>query len=130
MRKLLSLLLDARRARKGGAAAVTERRQGRLAELVAFARANSPYYRELYQDLPERIEDARSLPTTDKKKLMSRFDDWTPCMSRVVFRLAVQQVPGRVRRSARSESARVASTTLAVSSCARSRRLPDGAYRC
>lgn len=74
--KRLSLLLDARRALKGGAAAIAKRQRARFAEIVAFARANSPYYRELYRDLPEHIEDARSVPITDKKKLMSRFDDW------------------------------------------------------
>ncbi len=74
--RVLPLILDARRALHGGAAAIAERQRTRLAEMVAFARANSPYYRELYRDLPERIEDARSLPITDKKKLMVRFDDW------------------------------------------------------
>lgn len=44
--------------------------------MVAFARANSPYYRELYKDLPDRVEDPTMLPVTDKKKLMARFDDW------------------------------------------------------
>ena len=74
--RVLPLILDARRALHGGAAAIAERQRTRLAEMMAFARANSPYYRELYRDLPERIEDARSLPITDKKKLMARFDDW------------------------------------------------------
>jgi phenylacetate-coenzyme A ligase PaaK-like adenylate-forming protein len=71
----LSPLLDACRALKGGTAAIAERQRARFAEMLAFARANSPYYRELYRDLPERIADARSLPITDKMKLMSRFDD-------------------------------------------------------
>ncbi len=35
-----------------------------------------PYYKELYQGLPDRIEDPKLLPVTDKKKLMARFDDW------------------------------------------------------
>jgi phenylacetate-CoA ligase len=74
--RVLPLILDARRTLKGGAAAIAERQRARFAEIVAFARANSPYYRVLYRDLPERIEDARSLPITDKKKLMARFDDW------------------------------------------------------
>ena len=47
-----------------------------LAGAVAFARAHSPYYRELYRDLPERVEDPTLLPVTSKKKLMARFDDW------------------------------------------------------
>ena len=55
---------------------VAQRQRDRLDEIVAFARTNSPYYRELYQGLPERIGDATLLPVTDKKKLMARFDDW------------------------------------------------------
>lgn len=55
---------------------VAERQRLRLVEMVAHARAHSPYYRELYQRLPERVEDPTLLPVTDKKKLMARFDDW------------------------------------------------------
>lgn len=51
-------------------------RRVRLADLVAFARANSPYYKELYKDLPEKIEDAEQLPVTNKRNLMARYDDW------------------------------------------------------
>jgi phenylacetate-coenzyme A ligase PaaK-like adenylate-forming protein len=54
-----------------------ERRQrARLAEMVDYARATSPYYRELFRGLPERVEDVTLLPVTDKQKLMARFDDW------------------------------------------------------
>ena len=72
----LRLLLDARRAKKQGPTAIEERRRTRLAEMVAHARANSPYYRELYRGLPGKLEDPSSLPVTDKKQLMARFDDW------------------------------------------------------
>ena len=51
------LLLDAWRARREGPAAIERRQRKRLAEIVAYARTNSPYYRELYRDLPERVED-------------------------------------------------------------------------
>ena len=44
--------------------------------MVACARARSPFYRELYRDLPGRIEDPRQLPITDKKMLMEHFDEW------------------------------------------------------
>lgn len=57
-------------------AKIAQRQRMRLTEMVSFARANSPYYRELYRDLPERVEDASLLPVTSKKELMSRFDDW------------------------------------------------------
>ena len=64
---VLWLLRDVRRARKQGIAAIEQRQRARLAELVAFARANSPYYRELYEKLPERVEDPTLLPITSKK---------------------------------------------------------------
>lgn len=41
-----------------------------------FARANSPYYRELYQSLPVQVTDPKQLPVTNKQTLMARFDDW------------------------------------------------------
>lgn len=55
---------------------VAQRQRGRLTEMVAYARTNSPYYRELYRDLPERVEDPTLLPVTSKRELMARFDDW------------------------------------------------------
>ncbi|WP_406318584.1 hypothetical protein OHA77_14270 [Streptosporangium sp. NBC_01639] len=70
------LALDARRALREGPAAITQRQRARLAEMVAYARAHSPYYRELYRDLPEQVDDPALLPVTDKKTLMARFDDW------------------------------------------------------
>ncbi|MGW7515176.1 phenylacetate--CoA ligase family protein [Streptomyces sp. NPDC054796] len=70
------LARDIRRARAGGEAALVRRQRERLADSVAHARAHSPYYRELYADLPERVEDPALLPVTDKRTLMSRFDDW------------------------------------------------------
>lgn len=51
-------------------------RQARLVDMVAYVRANSPYYRELYAGLPSSVEDVRLLPVTDKKKMMARFNDW------------------------------------------------------
>lgn len=72
----LRLLRDARRARKQGPDAIARRQRARLAELVAYARAHSPYYRELYRGLPEQVEDPGLLPVTSKKTLMARFDDW------------------------------------------------------
>ncbi len=73
---ILWLLRDARRAIRQGQPAIAQRQRDRLAEMVAHARAHSPYYRELYEDLPDRVEDPAMLPVTDKKKLMARFDDW------------------------------------------------------
>jgi phenylacetate-CoA ligase len=73
---LFSLILDTRRAMRGGKAAIAERQRKRLAEMVEFARAHSRVYRELYQGLPDRIEDPAVLPVTNKKMSMARFDDW------------------------------------------------------
>lgn len=73
---LLWALLDVRRARKQGPAALALRQRNRLADMVAYARANSPYYRERYRSLPERVDDPARLPVTNKKELMARFDDW------------------------------------------------------
>lgn len=43
---------------------------------MAFARARSPDYRELYRDLPEGVDDVSRPPVTSKKALMARFDGW------------------------------------------------------
>lgn len=66
---------DARRTHRKGPEAVRSRQQERLAELVVFARTNSPYYRRLYHGLPERIEDVTALPVTNKRTLMAAFDE-------------------------------------------------------
>ncbi|WP_193314926.1 nitroreductase family deazaflavin-dependent oxidoreductase [Georgenia thermotolerans] len=66
---------DARRAHRQGREAVQERQRARLAELVRYARRHSAYYRERYQDLPERVDDVTSLPVTNKRDLMARFDE-------------------------------------------------------
>ena len=50
-------------------------RDRRLRELVDYARENSPYYRELYRDVPENWQ-LSDLPPTDKRTLMARWDDW------------------------------------------------------
>lgn len=72
----LQLLLDVRKTRQQGPAEIKQQQRKRFAEMVAYARANSPYYRELYKDLPEQVENPTLLPVTNKKKLMARFDDW------------------------------------------------------
>ena len=71
-----ALIRDGRRAMKEGPGAIALRQRSRFAEMVAFARASSPYYRELYKTLPADIEDPTLLPVTDKKQLMASFDDW------------------------------------------------------
>ncbi len=94
---ILSILLDARRAAKSHASGIERRQRARLADMVAFAREHSPYHRELYRDLPDRIEDPVALPVIDKKMLMERFDDW--CTDRAVTLEATEAVvddPARI----------------------------------
>ncbi len=79
---LLKLVWDTRAARCGGAEAIAERQARRLSELVAFARAKSPLYADLYRDLPERVDSVTALPVTSKKRLMARFDEW--CVDREI----------------------------------------------
>lgn len=52
------------------------RQADRLADLVAYARTRSPWYRRQYQGLPDRVDDPALLPVTSKKILMPEFDDW------------------------------------------------------
>ena len=47
----------------------------RLEDIVKHARKNSPYYKELYQNVPEDFE-LTDLPPVDKKGLMSNWNDW------------------------------------------------------
>ncbi|GAA5091858.1 phenylacetate--CoA ligase family protein [Nocardia iowensis] len=72
----MGLWIDARRAVREGAEGIARRQRARLADHVGYARAYSPYFREAYRDLPERVEDPTLLPVTSKKALMDRFDDW------------------------------------------------------
>lgn len=66
---------DARRAHRQGPDEIRRRQKARLAELVAYARAHSAFYRDRYQGLPERIDDVTSLPVTNKRELMAHFDE-------------------------------------------------------
>ncbi|WP_233160099.1 phenylacetate--CoA ligase family protein [Pseudonocardia sp. MH-G8] len=70
------LLRDIRAARKQGPESIRRRQQARLADIVAYARARSPYYRQLYHGVPDQITNPAQLPVTSKAELMPRFDDW------------------------------------------------------
>jgi len=50
-----------------------ELQRKRLAKLVAYARKNSPYYRDLYSGIGERFA-LSDLPPTSKPEIMSNFD--------------------------------------------------------
>jgi phenylacetate-CoA ligase len=73
---LLGLVIDNRRAKKEGAEGITRRQRERLAAMIAFARANSPFYKRLYADLPKGTDKLEHLPITTKKWLMGDFDKW------------------------------------------------------
>lgn len=47
----------------------------RLSELVAYAKAHSPYFAKLYAGLPEQFA-LSDLPPTNKQTLMEHWDDW------------------------------------------------------
>ena len=72
----LWLLRDARHARKQGSDAIAQRQRTRLSAIVAYARAQSPYFRALYRDVPDPVEDLSALPVTHKKQLMAHYDEW------------------------------------------------------
>ena len=52
-----------------------EMRDRRLRELVTYARKNSPYFAELYRDIPEQFS-LSDLPPTNKRDLMAHWDSW------------------------------------------------------
>jgi phenylacetate-CoA ligase len=73
---ILQLTSDINRARKQGPAGILQRQQTRFIEMVNFARSHSPYFRQLYHELPEKVDDPRQLPITNKKELMAHFNEW------------------------------------------------------
>ncbi|GAA5707346.1 hypothetical protein Save01_08209 [Streptomyces avermitilis] len=92
-----ALVRDGCRSVRQGPDALANRQRERLVATVAFARAHSPYYRELYRTLPERVEDPALLPVTRKEILMARFDDWVTDPEVTLDRVrAFVADPGRV----------------------------------
>ncbi len=68
-------VVDLFRTRRAGAGTIEGRQRRRLWELIRFARASSPFYRELYAELPRDLPDFSALPAVTKPQLMQRFDD-------------------------------------------------------
>ncbi len=50
-------------------------RDRRLKQLTAYVRENSPFFRELYREVPEAFS-LNDLPPTDKRTLMDHWNDW------------------------------------------------------
>ena len=94
----LELAWDMRRAVRGGPPALEARQHARLAALIDHARARSPYYADLYRDLPTTVlDDIRQFPPTSKHELMARFDEWVtdPAITRAGVEAFLAD-PGRV----------------------------------
>lgn len=68
-------VLDVFRLRNAGAERIARRQRQRLAGIVGYARANSPFYRELYASLPAGVPDLADLPPVTKPQLMEHFDE-------------------------------------------------------
>ena len=72
-------LEEARRlVAEGGVLPEAERQklqQQRLRELVAYVRANSPYFAKHYAGVPDDFK-LTDLPVTDKPTLLANYDDW------------------------------------------------------
>lgn len=66
---------DLRATAAGGPQAIALKQGTRLAAMVAFARANSQYYRDLYRDVPVGAP-LEAFPTVNKVSLMEHFDRW------------------------------------------------------
>lgn len=75
-RGLLTTTWDIWRTRRGGERAITARREHRLENMIAFARAQSPFYEDFYSSLPAGIRDLQDLPPVSRSDLMESFDDW------------------------------------------------------
>lgn len=87
----LGVAWDARRAVRGGRAAIRARQTARLDALLRHARRGSPFYADLYAGLETEglgPEELFRLPPVRKPILMSQFDDWV--CDRAVTRIKTQ----------------------------------------
>lgn len=83
-----SVVADLALAESGGPTVIERLQRDRFRRLVAHARAQSPFYAELYRDLPPRLPHLADLPPVRKAGLMARFDDW--CTDREATRARVE----------------------------------------
>jgi putative adenylate-forming enzyme len=73
---ILSRVSELKWIRWLGAAEIGRVQRTRQDALIDFARAASPFYRQLYEHLPEGSVEWTRLPPVTKSTLMQRFDDW------------------------------------------------------
>ena len=76
MMNTLSIFLSVRSLGSAGRDSIGKVQSERLQRLVTYARQHSPYFRDLYVDVPATITDISQLPTTEKPDLMEHFNDW------------------------------------------------------
>ena len=62
--------------RSAGRDAIAATATARCAELIRFARARSPFYRDAWRTLSAGELELQALPAVTKRDLMARFDDW------------------------------------------------------
>lgn len=77
--KQIGLLKAIMLTSKYGKMSASERdklREARLKDLVAYAKANSPYYKKLYEGTSDEFK-LSELPVTNKRDMMEHFDLWT-----------------------------------------------------
>ncbi len=63
-------------AEREGETGLALRQQRRLAALVSYARAKSPFYQRLYSALPDENVTLLDLPAVTKPQLMADFNNW------------------------------------------------------
>jgi len=72
-----NFVADAILAGNGGPSVIERLQKDRLRRLVQWARRASPFYAELYADVPaNRPLRLADLPAVNRAALMARFDDW------------------------------------------------------
>ncbi len=67
---------DLWRTGRRGTPAILQNQTDRLADIVNFTRAHSPYYRQHYSRLPAGTHTLEQLPPVTKQELMDHFDGW------------------------------------------------------
>lgn len=68
-------VLDVFRKSRAGAEQIGRRQRQQLDGMIRHARSRSPFYRELYADLPGGVPDLSQLPLVTKPQLMEHFDE-------------------------------------------------------
>jgi phenylacetate-CoA ligase len=76
MSYVLRVAVDAYATKRAGPRRIAQQQRRRFADLIAFAREHSAFYRALYASMPEKLQNFSDVPVTDKRMLMGQFDEW------------------------------------------------------